>query len=167
MTATAPRHEPPQPTALLAPCSRVASLSVRSSRSPFGRPRTGRSDVCGRPVSRPHGLRDLRSRSAHPPTEQVLSSPHSVTSFPCEDTVRARSDKPFARLTHGYAVRLRGFPLVTLATFTKTSHDVCSWVSLRSTTLTSARRGSGRERLGPADVEDAQREVDVALGLDE
>ncbi len=87
-----------------------AMLSVRLSRSPFGRPRTGRSDVCGRPVSRPHGLRDLRSRSAHPPTEQVLSSPHSVTSFPCEDTVRASSDKPFARLTHGSAVRLRGFP---------------------------------------------------------
>ena len=57
-----------------------------------------------------HSLRSF----VHPPTEQVLSSPHSVTSFPCEDTVRARSDKP------------------SFTAFTKTSHDAYSWLSLRS-----------------------------------
>ena len=121
----------------------------------------------------------------HPPTEQVLSSPHSVTSFPCEDTVRARSEKPFARLTHGYAVRLRGFPahgsclpvrtfgglplvdhpMVTLATFTKTSHDACSWLSLRSSTLASARRGGGRERLYAATRGKAGKRLAFGLTL--
>ena len=57
---------------------------------------------------------------------RATTLPNRFTRFARSSTVRASSDKPFARSTHGYAVRLRGFPVVTLATLTKTSHDIYS-----------------------------------------
>ncbi len=118
----------PSPKASL---DRTASCGVAVSRKGSPKASLDRTRAAPRHILPNRFTHSLRS-FVHPPTEQVLSSPHSVTSFPCEDTVRASSDKP------------------SFTPFTKTSHDVCSWPPRCSGTLASARRGGGRERLHAA-----------------